>query len=917
MSNLLEVTGDDVAQLSDADLRTLIGMLCEADYRLAGLPTNGIRWGGNQDAPDGGFDVVVRHEVPPPQNSFVPKNSTAFQVKKTKMPKSEIVKEMCPGDVLRQEIKSLIGDNGAYIIVSSSDSTTDTALKSRVGAMRDAVRNEPQHEKLHLDFYDRGRIATWVRAHFSLMVWVRNNAGRSLSGWCSYENWANAPGGTKEEYLFDDALRLRDGTKTEDEGLSAQAGLVKLRSILSGPATSVRLAGLSGVGKTRLVQALFDERVGENALNPTQAIYSDVADDPSPDPITLATQLINEKRRVILILDNCPPALHKRLTDICSTLESTVSLLTVEYDVRDDVPENTTVFRLEPASEVIIERLIRKRFSHISQVDARTIANFSGGNARVAISLANTVQGGETLSSLRNEQLFERLFWQRHDPSDRLLKSAEALSLVYSFEGTDATSENSELQFLGSLIDVSASDVYRHVAELKGRDLIQARNVWRAVLPQAIANRLARRALESIPRKRLLEKFVNDGSERLIVSFARRLSFLHDSVTVVDIVTEWLKPNGWIGKSINNLGSFGMTVFSSIAPVAPERTLEVIERVAKGPEGSSFTSRENRHYAEFVRLLRQLAYDPSLFERSALLIARYALSENKDENNNSSRDVLKSLFFLYLSGTQARLEAKTRLVEGLLNSANEDRQELGLLLLDATLEAWHFGSHHEFDFGARPRDFGYEPKGEEITQWFTTFLGICERLAVSGSHLAEKARKILADHFRGLWTRARLFDQLERPIRRIQAQGAWNEGWIAVRETLRYDGKYLTEELKERLRQLERLLKPGDLLEQARIFAFSHHHRIIDLTDENFDKTKDPAITWRKADEATRNIGAQVAQSADVFKVLLPELVSKKGPRLTTFGRGLAKGANNKLGVFGMLRAELEKTPAAKLIIKK
>ena len=55
MSELLEIVGDDIARLNDADLRMLIGLLCEADYRQAGLPTRGITWGGNQDARDGGL----------------------------------------------------------------------------------------------------------------------------------------------------------------------------------------------------------------------------------------------------------------------------------------------------------------------------------------------------------------------------------------------------------------------------------------------------------------------------------------------------------------------------------------------------------------------------------------------------------------------------------------------------------------------------------------------------------------------------------------------------------------------------------------------------------------------------------------------------------------------------------------------
>jgi len=294
------------------------------------------------------------------------------------------------------------------------------------------------------------------------------------------------------------------------------------------------------VGKTRLVQVMFDERVGEEALNRSQAFYANISDSPDPDPRIFAEQLIADKTRGILIVDNCPPDLHRRLTQICSGSHSTVSLLTVEYDVREDLPEETSVFRLEPASEGIIEKLVRKRFSHISQVDARTVANFSGGNARVAIALANTVQQGETLSGFQDEELFERLFRQRHDSDENLLISAEVCSLVYSFEGTDANSEKSELNFLASLVGKSGSQLYRDVRSLRERDLIQSRDVWRALLPHAIANRLAKRALESIPKDKLVEAFLNSGSERLIKSFTRRLSYLHDCNPAIEIVNEWL-----------------------------------------------------------------------------------------------------------------------------------------------------------------------------------------------------------------------------------------------------------------------------------------------------------------------------------------------------------------------------------------
>lgn len=911
--SLLEITGDDIAQLGDADLRALVGLLCEADYRTAGLPTAGILWGGHQDAADGGLDVVVRSEKAPPVNSFIPRGVTGFQVKKPDMQPAKVRDEMRPNDVLRPEIQNLIQNNGAYIIVCSSGSTTDSALQNRINAMRDAVANEDNHENFYIDFMDRGRLATWVRSHPSMIVWVRNKVGRQIKGWRTYENWSGAPGGIKEEYITDDGLRLHNGTRPSDKGMSIEDGLLRLRSGLAVPGSSLRLAGLSGVGKTRLVQALFDERVGKQSLNPAQVFYTDISDGPEPDPITLANQLIGDKSRAILIVDNCPPDLHRRLTQACSTSQSTVSLLTVEYDVRDHLPDETEVFRLEPASEETIEKLIRKRFPHIGQVDANSIANFSGGNARVAIALANTVRQGETVSDFRDEELFERLFRQRNDANESLLISAEACSLVYSFEGKDATSEESELGFLGALVGKAGTDLFRDVKTLRDRDLVQSRDVWRAILPHAIANRLAKRALESIPKDTLLSAFLNQGTERLIKSFTRRLNYLHDCEAAVEIANEWLAKDGWVGKNTNNLNPFGMEIFRNLAPVSPEKALEAIENAASGEDGVNFISREaNSQSHEFVRILRHLAYDPELFDRSLLLLCRFALAESPDENYNSTRDTIKSLFYIYLSGTHAPVEARAAVIERLVGSDDSIEVDLGLLLLDAALETSHFSSAHEFSFGARPRNYGYQPQSrDDIIHWYDAFIRIGTRLALSNKPVAEKAKKVLSNNLRGLWTRGGMFDLLEETSRQIHEQGAWNEGWIAVRGIIRFDKKGMPEDISKRLERLENFLRPSALLEQARTFALSAQHGSFDLEDD-FDDEEEPISGWRRTQETTRRVGAQVAQNIEVFSELLPELVSTQNTRLNNFGAGLADGGNDKQALWQMLRTQFEQTPTDK-----
>jgi hypothetical protein len=427
---MFEITSDDVASLDDEDLRTLVGLLCEAEIRSRGLSASSVTWGGNQTAVDGGIDVRVALPTSVSIDGFVPRPMTGFQVKKSDMPAAAITEEMRPKGVLRPAIRDLADRFGAYIIVSSAGSTADTPLQNRRAAMLEAIADLPNAADLTLDFYDRGRLASWLRDHPGVVVWMRQKIGRSMPGWRPYEAWAYAPDGVRAEYLLDGALRIHTETAISESGLQPVEGIQRIRDRLRLPAKVVRLVGLSGVGKTRLVQALFDDRVGTQSLDPSLAIYTDMANGPDPMPTAMASNLVASGKRAILVIDNCPPDLHARLTEVCRVPESRVSLITVEYDIRDDQPEGTDVFRLEPSSSDLIERLVARRFPHISPVDLRTIADFSGGNARIAVALSETIQRGETIAGLSDENLFQRLFQQYHAPNESLLLAAQALSLV-------------------------------------------------------------------------------------------------------------------------------------------------------------------------------------------------------------------------------------------------------------------------------------------------------------------------------------------------------------------------------------------------------------------------------------------------------------------------------------------------------
>lgn len=906
MNHLLDVTGEDIGRLSDADLRILTGKLCEADYLQAGLPTRGITWGGHQDASDGGVDVRVRQlteldptSAQPPPNSHIPRAETVFQCKQTKMAKADILVEMGKVDVIRL-LEELAASDGAYVIVSGT-STTDSMLQKRIGAMQDAVDSITESQRLVLDFYDQSKIASWVRRHPSLVPWVLEKVGRPFSGWRSYGYWASGRGSVNDAYLLDTRAKLIPPGST-GQAVTIEEGIQQLRQSLSTPGRSVRLVGLSGVGKTRLVQALFDSRVGVEPLNHYQVYYADGLQATQPDPIQLADRLIAGGHSALLVIDNCSEQLHRSINQRCCQENSTVRLLTVEYDIKEDVPAETDVYRLQASDDQLIEALISQRYPDISQIDRSTIAAFSEGNTRVALALAESVLYGGSLAGLGDNELFNRLFYQRN-PRDRdLLDAAKAASLVYSFSIDESSAPQSEHAVLASLYEQTPQTMLRMLSELKRRELLQSRGPWRAVLPQAISNRLANEALEELSLSRVLQAFDPEVNHRLLKSFCHRIGFLHEQPIAVQCASDLLSEDGLIGtlllrsetwqRDVYHREHWEFDCFVFLAPANSDASLRLIENICNGPNGEHFTSRDNPHFSRVVGLLCKLAYSAELFPRVLAILLRFALNEQPGENVNSIRHQIKPLFQLYLSGTMAPQALRLAVIEELLDTEDAIKNGLGFYLLEAMLQSSGFVSHNSFDFGSQSRDFGYIPAtAEDIQRWFETALDYCVKLASYQDQRSTETRALFSRQWSTLWTNVRLYDLIEKITRDLHADRPWGGGWLAVKDTIRFHGNDMDPEAKDRLEKLAKHLAPADLIESVSLYVCRETYDPYDLLEAKPDNevTQD---SFTEADlqleEKAFSLGVEAAQNVDQAKQLLPALVNSRSSRIKAFCRGLA-----------------------------
>lgn len=883
MAHILDVDGDDIANLGDTDLRTVVARLALAELASQGMPLSSVMAGGHQDASDGGLDVRVECPMALPAPDFIPRQMTGFQVKKPNMSASAIKKEMRPKDTLRTSIATLAEAGGAYIIISAQGSVADQPLTERKEAIRHALHDDPNAGRLLTDFYDRTRLATWVNRYPGVRAWVRTRVGRSAQSWSAPGEWAGVSVNANVPFLTDDRACMTDGSSSPPETLTILSGIARLRDLLSQPGKCVRLVGLSGTGKTRIVQALFEPSVGTSPLDPAITLYTDYGETPTPTAREMAQQLVNTRTRAILVVDNCNPETHGTVARICATEGSAVSLLTVEYDVADDEPEQTDVFRLQSASESLLVDWLSHMYPGLSQVDAGTIANFSEGNFRVAGALADTVKKGDTLGSLRSRELFDRLFQQRQGENPDLRLAAEDIALLYSINGID-TSDDGELAKVASLRQLKPASLYAALAALAGRGIVQTRGRWRAILPQAIANQLASNTLTRIAPSDI-DAFAASLTPRMMRSFVRRIGYLHDRPEARALLLRWMAPGGYFA-DLRKFNHEGLVLLSALAPIAPD---VVLNRIKSAFDTLPLEFDADRGtYGQWTYLIHALAYEASEFETAARLLGTFFAAESSEKHHESAKKAFAELFQMHLSCTQATPSQRRSLIRHF--ASDPKTASVAGVALDALFDVSNHSSFGWPSFGARPRDWGWWPESEaEQSEWMTEAIALAREL--EGEPVGGK--RILAKRLGEIWRFPGCRPAFETAAKTFAGGEPWIEAWLSARRLVRWRER-IGETAEGALEELVATLAPVDLLSQAKAIVMNGSATFGDFTDGEPDGECEKSDPWERADTAARTIGQALAVDDATRAQFVPWLIHAADTiRGVACGQGMAAGASD------------------------
>lgn len=800
-----DISKEMVATVSDTLLRELLDRLLVAEAKQRGIPLSAIEIGGNQIAADGGVDGSIIWTSPPPAGDWLTRNTIYFQCKAESMPPAKIGGEMRPKGKPRSIFKELADAAGAYVIVATDD-TTKSARDLRISAIREALADVPGQERIAVDFYGAERIARWTNTHPGVAIWLLGELGRPVSGWQPHGNWS-APNSSDQPYIVDDTSRATiDGSEVAvGEALSA------MRNTLAKPGGVVRLIGISGMGKTRLAEALFDQRIDpKGSLAPARAIYGDAGVELAISPILLGEQIAMAGIDAVIVVDNCALPRHNQLAQLVGHKLSRASLLTIDYDIGGEKVAGQLV-ALGGNSEGVLNSVLAQRFAHLSEPERNHLAHFSGGNARIALKIAETAGPGVDLSKLNDSEFIDRLFQagrQERDPTARVC--AETASLVFAFYVEPGDGNEIEHTVLAGIAGVDPDLFYRTIAMFLEWGVTQQRGPQRAVMPPPLANMLAAPLIRRSNPASLLTRFAA-GPQRLLASFARRLGQLHDEPAAVRLAEAMFAIGGVLGKP-DALEKNLQRAFVSAAPAAPDAALNAIERSLASVDRDALIEPKHLWRNEVTHLLVMIAHDAALFGRAVRSLLAFVLADDP-KVRDTVRSALLERFWPILSFTMAPLKVRLASVDAMTSDGDPAVRAIGVEALDHMLTSGHFSSSLNLEFGSRQVLTEWRPRGDNYHAWFDEAYSRIITIANSSGSEATRAREIIAANFRE-HLNADLSEPAINAVQAVSGGGFWGEGWRAVNDALHFasrrpeDGEPVDSALMLKLERLERQLRP-------------------------------------------------------------------------------------------------------------
>ena len=578
--------------------------------------------------------------------------------------------------------------------------------------------------------------------------------------------------GRKEQWIMCDDFRRN--AKTEE--------IFNAIRSLNG---DLRLIGLSGMGKTRVVFEAF--RDTPEAAWSNQFLYLNIQDY---DIQELRDIWAKVPKDVIVVLDNINGTYLTRLVKWRREAEAgnhIISLYNDPDELQQDALDDVAYIDIKIGSmDEVIEQMIADE-KELPDDIARQIREFSDGVPFMTeLMLQNFRDKKEDLVKFRDTDIVDRML-PGIDEEERHILRACAIFKQIGFEGDLAD----EIQFvlttgciLPQLRGTDEQKLFKFTA-LKEKCMLlgifEPRGRFFHIRPRPLSFYLAKEWFKDCDAARMAKVVaaVQDYSRAkqstlLIEALSDQLRFLAGNQKAQQLFQALLSQGSPFDNAELLNTELGSRLFRTFAEVNPEATAACLWRLLSPMSIQQLQAiDEGRRY--LVWALEKICFKPETFDKGAKLMMRLAVAENEQISNNAS-GVVKDLFHVLLPGTLANLDQRAKVLDWAME--REETKQIGLACLRASLATDHFVYMSGAEtFGTQKLEH-YTPTYREMKTYWTHNIALLTSAYNAGYR--EEVSVTVERTVLGL-TQSRCFSLIQPLIGTIALTKDWH--WEDMRDT--------------------------------------------------------------------------------------------------------------------------------------
>jgi len=592
---------------------TLVNQLLAVEVQRAGMSRYRLQVDFQDNVADGGVDARLEAEQ---VTAWLPAGVSAWQFKAGDLPPAKCKKELRGATWA----KALVSAGAVYTLVVGKALTPQKVEARKKALLEEAavlgLPTDPDRYRV----YDANQLAAWLSEFPALAV--RQLLSGGGSGAHDFEYWSSLQW---HQWAWT-ATAARDGE------------IAQIRADLdAGKPVGLRVSGVSGLGKTRLVM----EALRGTAWEPLVA-YVPAADELPP---AFLAHALHPQRAVILVVDECDARRHEKLVERVPA-SSTVRIITIGQDTA--APLSAPLLRPEPLRPDDVEAFLATNKPALSPEARRFVAAHADGNVRFALLITERleVEPEATAAELiRRDDIGAVTGALLPDGESYFVSAVLALFERVGWDRDLAPEKDAVAAFAGvptARLDAVARD-------LDTRGLLVRQGRYRAVGPHPVAVLLAAQAWRQEGSRivtELLPKLAPEQSLALLSRVAELGSYppARDALRVLLDVGPLASLD-----AIEAAGSGA--VLMKLAVVLPDEASEHLHRLLYDTP-REFLRGHVRSRRDLVWTLEKLVWPSRLFRQAADSILRLALAENERYANNAT-GLWTSLFAAALPSTSA------------------------------------------------------------------------------------------------------------------------------------------------------------------------------------------------------------------------------------------------------------------------